>query len=199
MPSLACETPTRPGRSPARPVRRSAARRPPTSSMIALWAGLALGAGCVHERRGLVDVAAASVSLQAPDGPRYAVDLSGEGAALAGLDGCEVEVSARGRRRLTVLDFRVLAGPDGGQPFVGRLGTGGGSWLLDDANTGGVMTLDLDETPELAGHAGERVVVSGYVVGAQRVHVVWWSALPEGEGGAVGDGDGAGAGAGAGG
>lgn len=140
---------------------------------------LAMATACVHPRRGLVRVESDVVVLETPDGSRHHIDPTGAGRLLAGLDGCEVEVEARGRRVLRVRDWEILAGPDGSQPYIGRLHTGGGSWLLDDRNTGGTLWLDLSDAVGLSAHAGELVVVSGYVEGPQRIHVVWWTALPD--------------------
>ncbi len=152
-----------------------------------LSAGLLLGGpGCLSQHRGLVVAQDDQLLLEEFGGDRRVVDESGEGAYLRGMVGCEVEVESRGRRRLRIESWEVLAGPDGAQPFVGVLQSTPRGWTLDDRSTGQTLVLDLSGggaggggagADSLAQHLGELVMVTGYVVGTLRVHVVQWRAL----------------------
>lgn len=136
---------------------------------------------CLQTHRGLVTVEGGQAVLLGQDGGQRAVAAAGEGALVAGLEGCEVEL--RGRKaggRLLVQEWTVLSGPGGGQPFVGPLELFGSNWILHDRSTGREVILDLSGAEGLARHAGEIVLVEGYVSGAQTVSIIdWWVVTPQ--------------------
>lgn len=154
--------------------------RPPlvTPGPMGATALLLLLSGCLHSHRGLLRADAEGLALIEIEGRRLVVQEEGEGALLRALVGCEVEIEARGgARRLRVASWEVLRGPDGAQPFVGVLALGQGSWTLADRSTGQTLSLDLDGDAGLVQHAGQLVMITGYVVGTQRIRVVDWRAL----------------------
>lgn len=115
-----------------------------------------------------------------PDGRLWRLSPAGEGRIVIGLDGCEVEVEGRHLgRRLQVQDWSVASAPGGGQPFVGRLELFGSNWLIDDKSTGRKVIVDISDHPDLARHAGQVVLVVGYVVGAQTVKPVSWQRVAD--------------------
>lgn len=152
--------------------------------------GLLLGpplVGCVRRVPivGLVEAGERGAVLLEADGRRTRLARGGEGAVVAALQGCEVEIDgARLFSRLRVEDWRIRSAPGGGQPFVGTLRLFGSNWLIDDRSTGRPVILDLREHPELAEHQGELVLVIGYVAGAQTVRPMQWRVIaPEEAGG----------------
>ncbi|MCB9778149.1 MAG: hypothetical protein H6742_06270 [Alphaproteobacteria bacterium] len=138
-------------------------------------------AGCAATHRGLVRVVDGRAVLIDQDGHTRPVAAVGEGSLVAGLEECEVELTARkGGGKLYVQDWKVLTGPGGGQPFVGRLRLYGSNWIVDDRSTGREIILDLRGAEELARHAGQVVLIEGYVSGAQTVSIMdWWVVSPQ--------------------
>ncbi|NOY25650.1 MAG: hypothetical protein GXP62_07230 [Oligoflexia bacterium] len=140
-----------------------------------------VGCGLRTTHRGLVSVTETGrARLEDYSGVTWRVSAAGQGAVLAGLDGCEVEITgSRFGHRLGVSDWRVESAPGGGQPFVGRLRLFGSNWLIDDRNSGQAVIIDMDAAPELATHVGSLIIVVGYVSGAQMVRPVrWWVVAP---------------------
>lgn len=134
--------------------------------------------GCAHSARGLVRLDGGQAVVETLDGQQLRLRSEGEGRFLLGLEGCEVEVEGRGsRRKLQVRDWKVLAGPEGGQPFVGRLALGAGGLVLDDQNTGQLLGIDTEGAAPLLQAVGQVVLITGYVSGTQRIRVVDWRTL----------------------
>lgn len=134
--------------------------------------------GCAHSARGLVRVEDGQAVVESLEGRRLWIRDEGEGAWFPALVDCEVDLRGRGsRRNLAVVEWEVLAGPTGGQPFVGRLGLGRGGLVLDDRSTGQQVLLEAQGAEALLEHVGRMVLVEGYVSGPQQVRVVDWRSL----------------------
>lgn len=141
---------------------------------------LALTLACAlsAHRTGLVDVEDGAVSLVESTGRRWEVVATGDGAPLLFLDDCIVELTGpRLGGRQIVRTWTVRDAGDGTQPFVGRLRRYGVQWMIDDRTTGMPIVLEDTSVRDLAAKTGKLVMVQGYVVGAQQVHVVSWRAL----------------------
>ena len=146
--------------------------------------GLTLALGCIvgvtgcslhFARRGLVQMDDGHAVLVESTGRTWKVAGGGEGAVVAGLTDCEVQVQGtRWLGMVHVKDWTIEAGPHGGHPFVGRLGLYGSNWILDDRTTGRPLILDLRGHEALAEQAGKIVMIDGIVVGAQTVQVMQW-------------------------
>lgn len=141
---------------------------------------LALGCALSAHRVGLIHADGDAVELQQPDGRRFTIPPSGDGALFGALDACVVEV--RGPRlghRQWVRDWQVQDAGDGSPPYVGRLRRYGGNWIIDDRRSGQPVVLDPKTVGSLASQDGRLVLVRGLVVGAQTVAVVAWRPLEE--------------------
>jgi hypothetical protein len=146
---------------------------------------LAALVACAASHRGLVvgpepGAAEWQVGLRTPEGRQLALRSTEEQRALSKLDGCTVEVSGRVMAgTLVVESWRVVDAGDGSAPYVGSLRQHGSNLVIDDRNSGMPMVLDDPSAARLAAHAGSLVMISGYVVGAQLLHVVSFRILIE--------------------
>lgn len=145
-----------------------------------------LVAGCVSTHRGLVAVEDGAVAelqqvrLCTPEGRELALRSTEEMPVLRSLEGCTLEVSGPVMARsLVVRTWRVLDAGDGSAPYVGLLRQHGSNLVIDDRNSGMPLVLDPASAKRLAPHAGSMVMISGYVVGAQLLHVVTFRILVE--------------------
>jgi hypothetical protein len=144
-----------------------------------LFASLLL-AGCSFHtvRTGLLDVDAAHISLMEQSGRTSKLVADGYGAELYYLDGCGVEVGGpRLGKRMYVRQWKVTDAGDGSAPFVGPLRRIGARWAVEDWTSGSVILLTGGKLTGLAAHAGQTVLIVGFVVGPQEVKVVSWRAL----------------------
>lgn len=141
---------------------------------------LSLALGCSAHRTGLVEVSAEAVLLRSPDGAVRTLSPRGEGAVMARLDGCIVDVQGVAlARRQWVRSFTVVDAGDGTPPYYGVLRRYGGNWLIEDQNTGQTLMLSPDPGVNLAPLDGRRVLVQGVVVGAQTLRVMAIRSLEE--------------------
>lgn len=149
---------------------------------VPLAAALAL-AGCVASHRGLVELDSASagkVHLRTPDGRSFALRSTDERGILRSLEGCTVEVSGpRLARSMVVQSWSVVDAGDGSAPYVGMLRQHGSNLVIDDRNSGMPLVLDDPSAARFGTYAGMVVMISGYVVGAQLLHVVNFRVLVE--------------------
>jgi hypothetical protein len=156
----------------------------PPPSTLALLAVLAVG--CVSTHRGLVAVQDGAVPelrqvhLCTPEGREIALRSTEDMPVLRSLEGCTLEVSGPVMARsLMVQDWRVLDAGDGSAPYVGLLRQHGSNLVIDDRNSGMPLVLDQASAARLVQHGGSLVMISGYVVGAQLLHVVTFRILVE--------------------
>ena len=115
-------------------------------------------------------------------GKEWELSLSGEAKALEALAGCGVELE--GRRvggRLSVQEWRVIAAPDGSEPFIGPLIRHGSNLIIQDRTTQGLIVLEHKSAAAMEAVVGDMVMVMGFVVGPQVVRVVAWQVLLEDE------------------
>jgi len=116
------------------------------------------------------------------DGGHWDLVLTGDARALEVLGGCGVELEGlKVGKRLTVVDWRVTAAPDGSAPFIGPLRRHGSNLVLEDRTTNGLLVLEAKSSAEMATAVGDMVMVMGFVVGPHVVRVVAWSVLLENE------------------
>lgn len=138
--------------------------------------GWALGAaGCaIHaQKSGIVTEARGKVELLEISGHRTRLAGGEPPGALAALKGLTVDVEGpRLGRRLQVLSWSVRDGGDGSAPFVGPLDRYGSQWRIRDRNSGSVILLDEASMGALKALVGHLVLVTGFVVGPQRIRVV---------------------------
>ena len=113
-------------------------------------------------------------------GSEWELGLSGEARALESLAGCGVELQGRRTgRRLSVRDWRVIAAPDGSEPFIGPLIRHGSNLVIEDRNTKGLIVLEPKSAADMADVVGDMVMVMGFVVGPQVIRVVAWQVVLE--------------------
>ncbi len=147
---------------------------------------LALLLACALHTRpvGLVERDGRRLLLARADAPALRLSLTEGARPVDHLDGCTVELEGtRIGRRLVVRDWRVLDAGDGSAPYVGRLERRGLRWFLEDRDSGMDVLLAgpaAEAGSGLTAHAGELVMVVGFVEGPQQVRVVAWRPL-EGE------------------
>jgi hypothetical protein len=131
---------------------------------------------CVASHRGLIELrgeAAAGVVLCTPEGRHITLRSAEEMGLLRALEGCTVEVTGpRAGGSLLVQDWSVVEAGDGSAPYVGVLRNHGSNLVIDDRNSGMPLVLDEASAALMSRHAGRMVMISGYVVGAQLLHVV---------------------------
>ena len=136
-------------------------------------------------RTGLIEVRDGAVTLREPTGQVSTVAPRGEGQVMARLGGCIVEVSGLhlGRRQW-VRKLSVVDAGDGTPAYMGVLRRYGGNWLIDDVNSAATLKVQPPTSLDLAPYDGQRVLLSGVVVGAQTLRVISLRALEEpGQGG----------------
>ncbi len=141
--------------------------------------GVLIASGCLTIQRGMVVVETAadgdprSVQLETLEGRSFALRSAEEIELLRSLDGCSVEVSGpRAARSLVVQSWTVLDAGDGSVPYVGALRQHGSNLVIDDRTSGMPLVLDDPSAARLGPYAGSVVMISGYVIGAQLLHVV---------------------------
>ena len=150
--------------------------RPIAASALLLLAGCALHG----PHTGILRQGQAGVVLDTPEGRTRRLLLDEDQHALRSLTGCTVRLEgARLGPLVVVRDWRVTDAGDGSEPYVGLLRGAGTRLLLDDRNSGAPVYLSADAPPELRGAIGRLVLVAGYVVGPQEVHVVHFRILSE--------------------
>lgn len=148
-----------------------------------LAALLLTGCSLRASRAGLLDVEPSRMVIIEQDGRRSRLVTDAYGAELHYLDGCSVEVSGpRLGKRLYVREWVVTDAGDGSQPFVGPLVRMGARWAIEDWSSGTTVMLAGGNLSGLAAHAGQSVLVVGFVAGPQEVTVVSWRALAGAEG-----------------
>lgn len=114
------------------------------------------------------------------DGKQWELILSGDARALKSLGGCGVELEGlRVGKRLSVVDWRVTAAPDGSAPFVGPLIRHGSNLVIEDRTTNGLIVLEAKSSDQMDASVGDLVMVMGFVVGPQVIRVVAWRVLLE--------------------
>lgn len=137
-----------------------------------------LGCAISAHRTGLVRIDEERVVLVESTGRMFRVSPRGEGAILAELEKCLVDVHGlRLGRTLWVRSWTVIDAGDGSPPYVGVLRRYGGNWLLEDQGSGQKILLDPKTVGRLADEEGRMVLIRGMVVGAHVVAVVAWRAL----------------------
>lgn len=118
-------------------------------------------------------------ALVQPDGQRHRLALSGDSLWLADLGGCSVQLEAQQvGMRLRVARWLVTDAGDGSQPYIGVLERTGLTHQLRDRQTGSAFVLVEDSVPPaLQEHAGQAVLVVGFIAGPNRLRVVSWHPL----------------------
>lgn len=144
---------------------------------------LLTGCSLRASRAGLLDVEPTRVVLIEQSGRRSRLETERHATELRYLDGCGVEVEGpRLGKRLYVREWSVTDAGDGSQPFVGELVRSGGRWAIEDVSSSTTILLTGGSLTGLAAHAGQPVLVVGFVAGPQEVTVVSWRALAGDEG-----------------
>lgn len=118
-------------------------------------------------------------SLVQPDGQRHRLALAGDSLWLADLGGCSVQLEAQQVGwKLRVARWLVTDAGDGSQPYIGVLERTGLTHQLRDRQTGAAFVLVEESVPEeLRRHAGQAVLVVGFIAGPNRLRVMSWHAL----------------------
>ncbi len=138
--------------------------------------GLIALLACAAKVQGVVAVQGPLVELTESTGASWKLVYSPEDGELRRLEDCTLEVQGRRvGRRVTVQDWKVLASAQGSTPYVGVLVKRGDNLILQDRNSGQPVILEGDE--QLLDLVGRTLLVSGYVVGPQVVHVMSVSLL----------------------
>ena len=125
------------------------------------------------ERTGLVLGDDQRTLLVDDQGVKWNLQMAGEAVALENLLGCRVTVDGVGLgRNLRVGQWSVKDSGYGSQPHVGLLQRVGGSWRMQDRNTGALLELLAESLGPLADHEGDLVLIDGLVVGPHLIQVV---------------------------
>ena len=141
--------------------------------------------GCSGVHRGMVEVQEASIGkpdpwLVMPDGRRLRLRLDQDGEPIRALGGCMIEAEGRVvARSMLVEDWQVTDAGDGSAPYVGLLRQHGSNVVIEDRNSGMPLILDDASVAELGPFVGKYMMIVGYVVGAQQLHVVSFRILIE--------------------
>lgn len=162
--------------------------RPPPRTGACAFRGAALvllgltSSGCLAPARyaGLVEAPAGStgVLLHTPTGAVHPLRLGEDAALFSDLGGCGVVVEGpRLGRTVRVTSWTVTDAGDGSAPYIGVLDRQGMKWFVDDRQSGSLIELEAASLGGLEQHAGEVVLVAGYVAGPNRVNVVTWRVL----------------------
>ncbi len=153
--------------------------------VFALMALSSIG-GCVATHRGLVALESSGEGevsgpqLETLEGRTIALRSTEEMELLRSLDGCTVEVEGPVMARsMLVQQWVVLDAGDGSVPYVGLLRQHGSNMVIDDRSSGMPLVLNDASAARLGGYIGKVVMISGYVVGAQLLHVVNFRVLVE--------------------
>ena len=111
-------------------------------------------------------------------GVKWRLQMSGESQALENLLGCRVAVEGPGRgKTLRVGRWTVKDSGYGSQPHVGKLERVGGSWRMNDRNSGALIEILAESLGPLANHEGDLVLIDGLVIGPHLVQVVSFRVL----------------------
>jgi len=147
---------------------------------------LSLISGCVATHRGLVALESgvggepAGPRLETLDGRSFALRSTEQMELLRSLGGCTVEVEGPVMARsILVQQWSVLDAGDGSVPYVGLLRQHGSNMVIDDRGSGMPLVLNDTSAARLGRYVGKVVMISGYVVGAQLLHVVNFRVLIE--------------------
>lgn len=163
--------------SPLPPARRALRR----SGLLMLAALGCAATGCVASTRynGLVDATSGQkISLVESNGQTWALAAGEDAVLFDDLSGCSVTVEGPRRgRTIVVRDWVVTDAGDGSAPYIGVLQREGLRWFVRDRQTGALMFLSEPSLGGLQAHAGETVLVAGYVIGPNMVNVVRWRVL----------------------
>jgi hypothetical protein len=143
-------------------------------------------AGCVGfgHKVGHIEADGLGATLRTPQGRAWDLGRGTEDKPVERLGGCIVEIHGFWiGSRFFVSDWRVTDGGDGTVPFVGHLRWHGGRLRLDDRSSGMPILFDLESEPSLLPKVGSMLLLSGYIVGPQTLHVMRVRVLREpGEG-----------------
>ncbi len=116
---------------------------------------------------GLVLSGTSPVTLRTEQGDETRLVTQGEGAPVAFLGGCIIEVDGPLiLGALHVRDWRVLDAGDGSGNFVGTLRAYGARLILDDRNSGTPVILDDLTAAPLRPYVGLPILIIGHVTGA---------------------------------
>ena len=162
--------------------------RPTAHRAVPRWAVIALAlpclGACIASHRGLVESEGGAggpleqVTLCTPEGREFTLRSAEEMDILRALDGCTLDVSGPVvAGSMVVRDWRVLDAGDGSAPYLGLLRQHGSNLVIDDRNSGMPLVLDEPSAARLGQHTGGVVMISGYVIGAQLLHVVTFRIL----------------------
>lgn len=137
-----------------------------------------LAASCAVHRHGIVEPTRWGARLVTADGEVHRLVLLGDAAPVGRLDGHFVSVhGTRALGRLRVTDWAVVDGVHGMSAWSGRLAAMGSQLGIEDRRTKGFYWLDDRAARALRAHAGEVVLVEGYVDGPHRVKVLHYRLL----------------------
>jgi len=152
------------------------AQRVRTLLVVVTLAGL--GGSCAFHATGLALPSPAGPTLNTFDGTTYRLLVGPESAALGHLDGHTVTIDGqRAFGAVRVADWSVDEGLHGMPVWVGPVKIMGAQVGLDDRNSGAFYWVDDQAARTLQAHAGEVVLVEGYVDGPHRVRVLYWRPL----------------------
>jgi hypothetical protein len=153
----------------------------PGLARVALVAALvATYGGCIATgmRSGVIASGSGAVTMQTAEGRTLHLVLDSDARPLRDLGDCRVEVTGLHLGHCVfVKDWRVVDAGDGTVPFVGPLERQGSNLVLRDRNSGMPVVFDAQSEALLARFTGRVVLVSGFVVGPQVVHVMRYRVL----------------------
>lgn len=137
-----------------------------------------LAGGCAVRVQGVVEPAAGGARLTTSDGGQYRLVLLGDAQPVGRLDGHIVAVEGnRALGAVRVTEWTVLEGVHGMSTWVGPLAAMGSQLGIQDRNSGAFYWVDDAAARRLGAHAGELVLVEGYVDGPHRVRVLYFQLL----------------------
>ena len=130
--------------------------------------------GCAFKEhdKGLLTVQQKKITLTSLEGMRYRIFAGHDQEYLLHLSGCILSVSgARILQNIFVQEWMVHDAGSGSAPFLGSLTREGIQWVVQDHNTKTMIYLE-NITEILPPEENRVIIVGGYVVGPQRIHVV---------------------------
>lgn len=141
-------------------------------------AGMLLVQGCAYHQTGLVETGPRGTLLVESDGKTVALVLGEEASPVKHLGGHLVDVRGqRFLRNVRVGDWRVPEGLHGMAAWVGPLTPMGSQLGVQDRNSGAFYLLDAEAESALRAHAGQSVLLEGYVDGPHRIKVLYYRVL----------------------
>lgn len=122
--------------------------------------------------KGLLTVQEKNIYVRNINGARYHVHAGKDQQYMQYLSGCILTVEGFNFfHHLYVKKWSIQDAGAGSAPFFGMLQRQGMQWMIQDHNTNGIIILEnLQE--HLVPHTDRIIMVGGYVVGPQRIHVV---------------------------